>query len=102
MKGLAGFLVSSVMVLASAASWADSYSDTVDLFKNAGQSATYFKNSYGYAVFPTIGKGGLVVGGAYGSGRVYEHGKWVQDVSVTQLSVGFQLGGQAYSEIIFF
>jgi lipid-binding SYLF domain-containing protein len=102
MKGLTGFLVSSVMVLASAASWADSYSDTVDLFKNAGQSATYFKKAYGYAVFPTIGKGGLVVGGAYGSGRVYDHGKWVQDVSVTQLSVGFQLGGQAYSEIIFF
>jgi lipid-binding SYLF domain-containing protein len=102
MKGLAGFLVSAVMVLASGASWADSYSDTVDLFKNAGQSGAYFKNAYGYAVFPTIGKGGLVVGGAYGSGRVYERGKWAQDVSVTQLSVGFQLGGQAYSEIIFF
>jgi lipid-binding SYLF domain-containing protein len=102
MKRLAGFLLSSVMVLASGASWADSYSDTVDLFKNAGQSAAYFKNSAGYAVFPTIGKGGFVVGGAYGSGRVYERGKWVQDVSVTQLSVGFQLGGQAYSEIIFF
>ena len=102
MKGLAGFLVSSLMVLGSGASWADSYSDTVDLFKNAGQSAGYFKSAYGYAVFPTIGKGGFVVGGAYGSGRVYEHGKWVQDASVTQLSVGFQLGGQAYSEIIFF
>jgi lipid-binding SYLF domain-containing protein len=102
MKGLVGFLAPSVMVLASAAGWADSYSDTVDLFRNAGQSASYFKTSYGYAVFPTIGKGGFVVGGAYGSGRVYEHGKWVGDASVTQLSVGFQLGGQAYSEIVFF
>src|SRR5579863_1304017 len=102
MKGLAGFLVSSVMVLASAASWADSYSDTVDLFKNAGQSATYFKNSYGYAVFPTIGKGGLVVGGAHGSGHVYVHGKYVGDTSMNQVSVGFQAGGQAYSQIIFF
>ena len=44
MKGLAGFLVSSVMVLASAASWADSYSDTVDLFKKAGQSGAYFRS----------------------------------------------------------
>jgi lipid-binding SYLF domain-containing protein len=102
MKGLAAVLVSSLMVLASAASWADSYSDTVELFRNAGQSASYFKSSYGYAVFPTIGKGGFVVGGAYGSGRVYQQGRWVQDVSLTQLSVGFQAGGQAYSEIVFF
>jgi len=81
---------------------ADSYSDTVALFKNAGASSAFFKSSYGYAVFPTIGKGGLVVGGAHGTGRVYQKDKYVGDSSMTQLSIGFQAGGQAYSEIIFF
>ena len=80
----------------------DRYSETVDLFKNAGRSASFFKSSYGYAVFPTIGKGGFVVGAAHGDGRVYEQGKYVGDTSVTQVSVGFQAGGQAYSQIVFF
>jgi lipid-binding SYLF domain-containing protein len=81
---------------------ADEYSDTITLFKNAGKSAAYFQHSYGYAVFPTIGKGGLVVGGAHGNGHVYKHGSYVGDSSMTQLSVGFQAGGQAYSQIVFF
>jgi len=85
-----------------ASSWADPYVDTMGLFKDAGQSRTFFANCYGYAVFPTIGKGGLVVGGAYGKGRVYVHGKYVADTSVKQVSVGLQAGGQAYSQIIFF
>jgi lipid-binding SYLF domain-containing protein len=53
-------------------------------------------------LFPTIGKGGIGIGAAHGSGRVYEKGKYVGDTSMTQLSVGLQLGGQAYSQIIFF
>jgi lipid-binding SYLF domain-containing protein len=53
-------------------------------------------------VFPTIGKGGFVLGGAYGKGRVYQKGQYVGDTSVVQLSAGWQLGGQAYSQIIFF
>jgi lipid-binding SYLF domain-containing protein len=81
---------------------ADDYSDTVALFKNAGESSAFFGNCYGYAVFPTIGKGGFVVGGAHGNGRVYEKGKYIGDTSMTQVSVGFQAGGQAYSQIIFF
>jgi lipid-binding SYLF domain-containing protein len=81
---------------------ADSYGDTVALFKNAGASAAFFKSSYGYAVFPTIGKGGLGVGAAHGTGEVYRQGKYVGDTSMTQLSIGLQAGGQAYSEIIFF
>ena len=96
-------LVSSVVLLLWAAvSWADSYSDTVALFENSAQSSSFFRNSYGYAVFPTIGKGGVVVGAAHGNGRVYAHGKYVGDVSMTQLSIGAQLGGEAYSQIIFF
>ena len=82
--------------------WAASDAETVSLFKNAGQSASYFKTCYGYAVFPTIGKGGFVVGGAYGKGSVYEKGRLIGETSMTQVSVGFQLGGQGYSQIVFF
>jgi lipid-binding SYLF domain-containing protein len=85
----------------SGSAWADNYSDTVDLFKSA-VSSEFFDNSYGYAVFPTIGKGGVGVGGAHGKGRVYARGAHVGDTTVTQLTIGFQLGGQAYSQIIFF
>ena len=98
---LKSFLIAALTLSATLALASD-YSDTVDLFKHAGQSSAYFDKSYGYAVFPTIGKGGLVVGAAHGNGRVYDHGKYVGDTSVTQVSVGFQAGGQAYSQIIFF
>jgi len=96
-------LSASLLALAlGGLAWGDEYSDTIALFKNAGQSSAFFAKSYGYAVFPTIGKGGLVVGGARGTGHVYEKGKYVGDSTVTQVSVGFQAGGQAYSQIIFF
>ena len=78
------------------------YSDALKVFRDAGESGTFFGNSYGYALFPSIGKGGIGVGGAYGKGRVYTGGKWVGDTSMSQLSIGFQLGGQVYSQIIFF
>lgn len=81
---------------------ADEYSDTLKLFRNAGESGQFFKHAYGYAVFPTIGKAGIGVGGAFGKGRVYAQGKHVGDTSMAQVSVGFQLGAQGYSEIIFF
>ena len=77
-------------------------SDSVNLFKNSNQSSEYFQKSYGYAVFPTIGKGGIGVGAAHGSGHVYEQGKRIGRITMNQLSVGFQLGGKAFSEIIFF
>ena len=80
---------------------ADDYADTIAVFQKADESKTFFANSYGYAVFPTIGKGGAVVGAAHGKGQVYEHGKVVGDTSMTQLTVGAQLGGQAFSQIIF-
>ena len=64
---------------------ADDYSKTIELFKNAGESADFFKKSYAYAVFPTIGKAGLGIGGAGGSGRVYEKGNYVGDVSMSQM-----------------
>jgi lipid-binding SYLF domain-containing protein len=101
-KFIGTWLLVTSLWLPSLPALADNYSDTVSLFKNAGASAGFFKSSYAYAVLPTIGKGGLVVGAAHGTGRVYQKGKYIGDTSMTQLSVGFQAGGQAYSEIIFF
>ena len=92
----------AALLFAAGPALADKYSDTVSLFKNAGQSASFFGNSYGYAVFPTIGKAGLGIGGAHGEGRVYEQGKYVGDTKMTQLSIGFQAGAEGFSEIIFF
>jgi lipid-binding SYLF domain-containing protein len=82
--------------------WADAFQTTLDRFRKAEQSGKFFANAYGYAVFPTIGKGGIGVGGAYGKGRVYQQGRVIGETSMTQLSIGFQLGGQGFSQIIFF
>jgi lipid-binding SYLF domain-containing protein len=81
---------------------ADEYSDTIEIFKGAGESGQFFAKSHGYAVFPSVGKGGLGVGGAYGKGRVYVKDKYVGDTTLTQFTAGLQVGGQAFSEIVFF
>jgi lipid-binding SYLF domain-containing protein len=91
-----------LLLLAASAAHADSYSDTVKLFKNAGDSAEFFPKSYAYAVFPTVGEAGFIVGGAHGKGRVYVHDKLVGDATMSQVSAGFQAGGKAFSQIIFF
>lgn len=62
----------------------------------------WFAQAYGYAVFPSVGKGGIGIGGARGKGLVYEQGALIGKVTLTQVTVGFQLGGQAFSEVIFF
>lgn len=61
-----------------------------------------FDKAYGYVIFPNVGKGGIGVGGAAGNGTVYEHGKLIGMAKLSQLSIGFQAGGQAYREVIFF
>lgn len=101
-KRLIPILAIASFAMVGSTAWADEYQDTINVFKNAGESGTFFKTAYGYAVFPTIGKGGVGVGGAFGKGRVYEKGKYVGNASMTQVTVGFQLGGQAYSQIVFF
>ncbi len=97
-------LVSLALLLCEAAGATDAtdVKQTIEIFKNAGASAAFFSRSYGYAVFPTVGSGALGVGGAFGKGSVYVHGRYVGDAKMGQLSVGFQAGGKAYSEIIFF
>ena len=71
-------------------------------FKRIGRLKPYFKEAAGFAVFPNISKAGLGFGGARGSGEVFEDGKVIGSTTVTQLSFGFQLGAQAFSQIIFF
>ncbi len=61
-----------------------------------------FDNSAGYVIFPNVGKGAIGVGGAAGNGILYENEKPVGRASMKQVSVGFQFGGQAYREVIFF
>ncbi|HEY1900540.1 MAG TPA: lipid-binding SYLF domain-containing protein [Steroidobacteraceae bacterium] len=95
-------LLMAALLLPIGTAMAGSYGDTIRLFRNAGESAAYFQDSYAYAVFPTIGKGGFIVGGAHGTGHVYVMGRYIGNTSMTQVSVGFQAGGQAYSQIIFF
>lgn len=86
----------------AAPAFADKYTDTINNFKKAEVAKPYFSSAYGYAVFPTIGKGGVGVGAAAGKGHVYQAGRYVGESTLLQLSVGLQLGGQAYSQIIFF
>lgn len=96
-------LAVALLVMAGAQSAsADDYSETREVFQNAGDSGAYFAKSYGYALFPTIGKGGIGIGGARGKGRVYANGKHIGNTTMTQLTYGLQLGGQVYSQIIFF
>ena len=90
------------LCLSTGVAQATTYPEAVSLFRNAGASGAYFSRSYAYAVFPSVGAGAIGVGGAFGKGHVYVHGRYVGDAKMAQLSVGFQAGGKAYSEIIFF
>jgi hypothetical protein len=76
-----------LVALMTSSAWADNYSETIDVFKKAIPSS-FFETSYGYAVFPTIGKGGAGIGGAHGKGRVYAKGVHVGDTSMTQWRAG--------------
>jgi lipid-binding SYLF domain-containing protein len=98
----AGIIAVMAVVLFAGTVHADSFSNTIAVYKKSPAVQPFFENAYGYAVFPTIGKGGIVIGGAYGKGQVYRNGKVTGDVSLTKVTVGFQLGGQAFSEMIFF
>jgi len=78
------------------------YRETVALFRHAGESAAFFHNAYAYAVFPNIGSGAFLVGGAGGKGGVFVHGVQTGEAKMAEISVGFQAGGKDFSEIIFF
>lgn len=103
-KKTAVYMVLGLFVLFSAAAVADAenYSKTIQVFKESPVVAEFFRSAYGYAVFPTVGKAGFVIGGSYGKGQVYRGGKVTGKSSLVEGSIGFQLGGEAFSEIIFF
>ncbi len=104
MKYFRFFILSAMMILVSNfgnVAQADNYSNTIEVFKKSQAVQSFFKNAYGYAVFPTIGKGGVGIGGAYGKGQVYQGGKVTGTTSLIKATIGFQLGGQVFSEIIF-
>lgn len=63
---------------------------------------SFMESAYGYAVFPTVAKGAIGIGGAHGDGLVYEKGKLIGATTLSQFTIGFQLGGQAYRELIVF
>ena len=90
-----------LMSLVFSSAWADQYSETKKMFEDAGAS-NMFNSAYGYAMFPTIGKAGFIIGGAYGKGRVYEQGQYIGDTAMAQATVGFQLGGSGFSQVVFF
>lgn len=95
-------IIGIALLLVSASTCADTFADALANFRDAAGTQDFFSASYGYAVFPTIGKAGIGIGGAYGKGRVYERGGYTGDTSMAQLSIGLQFGGQAYSQIVFF
>lgn len=74
----------------------EDFIDTDGLMKNL------FSSAYGYVIFPNVGKGGIGIGGAAGNGVVYQGGAIIGKAKLTQISIGFQFGGQAYREVIFF
>lgn len=95
-------LILFIFLACFAQAQADKYQKAIEVFKESPAVQPFFKNAYGYAVFPTVGKGGIGIGGAYGKGQVYEQGQLMGTVKLFKASIGFQLGGQAFSEIIFF
>jgi len=95
-------VITVVLGFISPALAADDYSKTVEIYKDSPTVQPFFKSSYGYAVFPLVGKGGFVVGGSFGKGLVFRGDKVTGETALIKASIGAQLGGQAFSEIIFF
>jgi lipid-binding SYLF domain-containing protein len=77
--------------------------DAIAQFKKSDPMIkSIFETAHGYVVFPNVGKGGLGVGGAFGNGAVYEKNILIGMAKLSQINIGFQAGGQAYREVIFF
>jgi len=76
--------------------------DTLDRFRKLEETNSFLSQAVGYAILPTIGKGGIGIGGAYGEGCVFKGGERTGAVKMGQVTIGFQFGGQAYSQLIVF
>ena len=91
----------TIFALAAQPAFADDVDTTIENFRGAG-AGDFIDDAYGYAVFPSIGKGGIGIGGAHGKGEVFVGGKKVGKTKMSQITYGLQLGGQVYSQMIFF
>lgn len=81
---------------------ADAVTAKAEFINTDGLMASLFNNAYGYVIFPNVGKGGIGIGGASGNGAAYQNGQLIGMAKMTQVTLGFQWGGQAYREVIFF
>ena len=91
----------AVFALIAQPALADDVDTAIENFRGAG-AGDFIDNAFGYAVFPSIGKGGIGIGGAHGKGEVFVGGKKVGKTKMSQITYGLQLGGQVYSQMIFF
>ncbi|HUC80694.1 MAG TPA: YSC84-related protein [Flavisolibacter sp.] len=80
----------------------DSKAAQAEFVKSDSLMQSLFQNSYGYVIFPNVGKGAIGIGGAAGNGILFQKGTPIGSAKLKQLSIGFQLGGQTYREVIFF
>ena len=105
------FVTASVLAVTAAgigqAAWAgptdqDAKFALAEFEKTNAKIKPFIESAHGYAVFPTVGKGAIGIGGAHGKGLVYEKTKLIGSTSLSQITIGFQLGGQAYRELIVF
>ena len=81
----------------------DQVKDAIQLFKSDSTNiAKQFNAAYGYAVLPSVGKAAVGIGGAAGDGEVFEQGRLIGTCRMSQFTIGVQLGGQEYAELIFF
>jgi len=105
-SALVGFGLVSCSTTPPSGEQADIHADATAAYNQFLQQdpslANFIKTSYGYAIFPSIGKGAIGVGGAYGRGEVYQQGTRIGWTDMTQGTIGVQLGGQTYSELIVF
>ena len=113
MKTIRNMTLSMVMIALCTSAWAWDPKEAeeyhakaeeakAELLKGDPEMSRFFDEAVGYVIIPTVGKAGFGIGGARGKGLLYEGGASTAIVTLTQLSFGFQWGGQAYSEFVFF
>lgn len=107
LNGVTGLLFLMNFSATALAGWdpnkPDEVQEAIAAFKATDpELKTFFDKAHGYAVFPSVGKAGMGIGGAYGKGVVYEQGEEIGSTTLKHISMGFEFGGESYREIIFF
>lgn len=99
----AAFCLTATLHADKKADLTEAAKDIMAEFKKADPGLEkFFQESAGYAIFPKVAKGGLGIGAAKGTGQLYEKGELIGQTSLTQVTIGLQLGGQVYAEVVFF